>query len=173
MFSRKTKSKILKYKTHTGEKPYECDVCNQRFTQAGNLMAHKRTHTGEKPYGCDVCNKRFTQTSHLVRHKRIHTGEKPYGCDVCNKRFTQASHLVTHKRTHTGEKPYECDVCNAKFSTSSNLTTHKWKEHKQSKGFNLSSELKARKPTGITYMCCICDEEFEIPSALENHMVGH
>ena len=41
------------------------------------------------------------------------------------------------------------------------------------KGFDLSSELKTGKPTGITYICCVCDEEFEIASELENRMADH
>ena len=41
------------------------------------------------------------------------------------------------------------------------------------KGFDLSSKLKTRKPTGITYICCVCDEEFEIANELENHMADH
>ena len=39
--------------------------------------------------------------------------------------------------------------------------------------FALSSDLKLRKTAGITYMCCVCDEEFEIASELENRMADH
>ena len=47
-----------------------------------------RIHTNEKPYECDVCEKRFSESGDLKRHMRIHTKEKPYECDVCEKRFT-------------------------------------------------------------------------------------
>ena len=30
-----------------------------RFSQSGDVTVHKRTHTGDRPYECDVCNKRF------------------------------------------------------------------------------------------------------------------
>ena len=43
----------------------------------------------------------------------------------------------------------------------------------KSKDFRPSIELKSKKATGITYMCCVCNEEFEIASELENHMADH
>ena len=40
MFLTKTSKRISveRRTTHAGEKPYECDVCNQRFTRASSLV---------------------------------------------------------------------------------------------------------------------------------------
>ena len=69
------------------------------FRQRSNLVRHKRIHTGDKPYECEICKKTFINSSALAMHKRVHTGEKPYSCDVCQKSYVQSSKLSKHNKT--------------------------------------------------------------------------
>ncbi|XP_027206832.1 uncharacterized protein [Penaeus vannamei] len=79
----------------------KCPICNRVFPREKSLQAHLRTHTGERPYQCDYpgCTKAFTQSGQLKTHQRLHTGEKPFICSApgCTSRFTHANrHCAEH-----------------------------------------------------------------------------
>lgn len=46
-----------------------CFFCQKSFTNVYNCRRHIRTHSGEKPFQCNVCGKRFSRQSTLNTHE--------------------------------------------------------------------------------------------------------
>ncbi|XP_046401935.1 zinc finger protein 160-like [Ischnura elegans] len=51
---------------------HACDRCGKRFATAYKLGRHYRSHTGERPFECQDCGRHFSQTGNLNLHRRIH-----------------------------------------------------------------------------------------------------
>jgi len=51
-------------------KAYPCQYCGMSFAQNWLLKRHWKTHTGDKPFKCTICNRTFSLRDSCVRHLR-------------------------------------------------------------------------------------------------------
>ncbi|XP_058470526.1 zinc finger protein 770-like [Solea solea] len=51
---------------------HQCYMCSKCFPSGSKLQRHILTHTGQRPFHCEICGKRFQQKTHLRVHSRTH-----------------------------------------------------------------------------------------------------
>ncbi|CAI2386186.1 unnamed protein product [Moneuplotes crassus] len=97
------------------------DGCSKEFTKTWSFLYHARMHEGEKPFECNICERKFSQKSNLTKHMKHHmlttiSQRKLFKCRLCPKGYTErynlrkhlkAVHRITTNRdlTLTGHQP--------------------------------------------------------------------
>ncbi|XP_027565024.1 zinc finger protein 131 isoform X3 [Neopelma chrysocephalum] len=119
-------------KQRPGKKIHICQYCDKQFDHFGHFKEHLRKHTGEKPFECPNCHERFARNSTLKCHlTACQSGagakkgrKKLYECQVCNSVFNSWDQFKDHLVIHTGDKPNHCTLCDLWFMQGSELRRH-------------------------------------------------
>ncbi|XP_058492792.1 zinc finger protein 131 [Solea solea] len=114
------------------KKVHVCEYCKKHFDHFGHFKEHLRKHTGEKPYECPDCHERFARNSTLKCHMAACQNgvgakkgrKKIYECQVCSSVFNSWDQFKDHLVSHTGDKPNHCTMCDMWFTHPKELNAH-------------------------------------------------
>ncbi|CAJ1051841.1 zinc finger and BTB domain-containing protein 40 isoform X2 [Xyrichtys novacula] len=150
---------------------HKCPTCSKVFTSAALLDKHKGTHTGSKPFSCDICNKSYQQLSGLWYHNRTnhpdvfasHTRQLKalVQCDLCFKFFPSAASLAKHQATdHQGSEAstLRCPFCPAVLGGEEEMQEHISSQHN-----NQTSEV---------FNCPLCSLICSSHTELQEHLLS-
>lgn len=151
---------ITHWVTHTGDRPYKCDLCPKTCTQQSSLAAHKES--AHKDYKaeitCHFCGKFIKGRNKIYRHLKTHS-DKGMPCPVCQKILKNRNSLNQHMQRHSGVKSYTCEKCAHSFYTGAELSNHKRMVHN-----------KANK---VWFKCELCDYKNYRKECVKRHKAKH
>ena len=119
------------------KKKHFCSRCSASYHNTRELTDHiKSIHKGLRPYNCSICDSKFSYRQNLKYHEKavhgIGKSSNGFQCPQCSDCFFQESRLIQHMNAfHSDglEKKLRCVSCDVGFSNDSELNKHMRTKH--------------------------------------------
>ena len=109
---------------------FECDQCEYKASQKGNLKMHIQFKHEGLAFSCDQCNYTSKLKGAIKRHKlkNIHIQSqqpsKEYKCNQCDFSSARRQRPGRELRNHMKSKHFNCDRCDHQATSDLSLKTH-------------------------------------------------
>ncbi|XP_055676733.1 zinc finger protein 62-like [Lutzomyia longipalpis] len=171
-----------------------CQYCKKGFFNEERLKAHLARHTGDKPFQCKVCNKAFKSWDYYISHCENHKKESDVGnqepqqpkdgiqTELFAQDSTKNSQIKKYSKRKSAQeesheeieencrdeeeavKPFECSYCGHKFSKRQRILFH-IKHHIRKR--------RSIKKENNELECKICHTTFDTIRGLRKHLSFH
>lgn len=154
--------------TSNDENPYDCRVCENKFTSPNELIVHYVSH-GMHP--CTKCTKLFTSQSLADKHFQYDHRDQIKECHECPKRFPTESSFGHHVEIENGKNL--CRACDSLISNGK-LRSHITEvHHLQPTSFQTTVETLFLLSTDKHFQCELCNTRLNLDRFFPHYLYLH
>ena len=123
----------IHFRTHTGQRPFECPFCKQDFSKKILLTQHLHQEVSDKLAPCSICGTIFHTRCSQVKHSctKANSSSKQTSCPLCIQPFRNTSALQVHILSHVVQDKLKCELCGLTFKIEENFHNHTKLKHSE------------------------------------------
>lgn len=161
------------------EDDYQCNICDEKFTQQTAFKLHMLIHRIGKPFQCHFCNYEHRNLKLLKQHMLAHNTENLFHCDFCSYSSSYVQNVRQHMSNHFGEKPFNCKFCGYRSSKKAAVKRHLSQIHPAETTFSNSAKVAqnitplATHSTKKRLSCNYCSYSSDSERNVRRHLLNH